>query len=172
MEICVAEIGPTQFEKATVWEYFDAPGTAEVMVRDVRATPVTDLYGRVVAVRGQLACGASNWLALTGLDRDPILCRMTRQVYLYNEQGRKLKITALPGDFDSVVKQIESFIGIDIISVFPITYDLAGVVESEETKGVIVLEDAFADRDPLVVARIAALAELRSAVSYISSKPH
>ncbi len=161
MEVSVAEISTRHFEKAAVWEYFDEPGSGEVMVRDVPTIPINDLYGRVIAVRGQLACGKSAWLALAGLDHDPIHCRITRQVYLYDDHGSKLKISGQEGDVEDVIRRIEVFTGLAIGEVFPIAYDLAGVVDAADTIGAVLIEDAMADRDPVASAKLAALAAVR-----------
>lgn len=79
-------------------------------MRAVRAIQVTDLYGCFVAVRGQLACRASVWLAPIRLDTDSILCRMTRQGRL-TLQSLEPPIEVAAGWIDSFADLVDIGLG-------------------------------------------------------------
>ncbi|MGA8515527.1 MAG: hypothetical protein WB821_12260, partial [Burkholderiaceae bacterium] len=93
MEISVADIGPAHFVRCAVWEYFEKPGSSEVMVRSVENLPTLEFDGRIVVVCAVLACGRPSWLALTGFNLDPEIARISVDAYLYSESGAKSKIT-------------------------------------------------------------------------------
>lgn len=164
MELVVTDVGPKDFERHQVWEYFDKPGVSEVMIRTVAELPIAELSNRVVAALGQLACGKTFWLVFTGLHADEATSKVTRDVYVYDSKGKKFRLTNRAEDIGSLpqaIREMEQFVGLAHEQIFPIRYDLNGIVTCANPIGFIGVDDlSGSNADYVLAAQLAAQALL------------
>lgn len=124
-----------------VWEYV-APG--ETAVRPVGDLPVDSLQDRVVGTQVQLANGSRTWAALSNISvRDARRTSHFLTVSIENK-GTWFHLARYHDvDYDERgPKQLAEFLRLPVSSVFPIEYDLTGLVRADAiiVKGSIPLE--------------------------------
>jgi hypothetical protein len=136
----VDEVTVDDLIKYPVWEHVGC----ETTVRPVIPLPVDSLQNRAVGTQVKLANGSRLWAVLSNISlRNP---RHTSQ-FLALSIEKDGKWFHLPRYFDVEYdrmgpKQLAEFLGLPIDSVFPIEYDLSGIVKADTgiTKGYIPLE--------------------------------
>jgi hypothetical protein len=124
-----------------VWEYVAAGETA---IRPVGDLPVNSLQARVVGTRVQLANGSQLWAIISGISlRSPRSTRhfLTLSVASHETWFHLARYHDVDYD-ERGPKQLAEFLGLPVSSVFPIGYDLTGLVSADAAlvKGSIPLE--------------------------------
>src|SRR5262245_18919500 len=122
----VDSLTPVDFEGHRVWEYRRGRGGVDTYVRQVKRTPVTNLTGRRVATRQDLANGDRRW-ALVG-NVDPTNPRLNKHFVTISieDSGRWFHL-ARYHDHDYAARgpsQLARFLRLSQEAVFPIRYDL------------------------------------------------
>jgi len=137
----VEELTVSDLSDHPVWEYVAAGETAVIPVGDL---PVDSLQARVVGTRVRLANGCMMWAVVSGLSlRDPRSTRhfLTLSVENHGEWFHLARYHDVDYD-ERGAKQLAEFLGLPVTSVFPIEYDLSGLVSADAAliKGGIPLE--------------------------------
>jgi hypothetical protein len=132
----VSELTPASFRGARVWEYTNDDETSadgELAVRPVATTPVRDTRNRVLGVDIRLADGSVVPAMLSNLDpHDPTATHhfLTASVWTGERWFH------LPRYHDSTYKRdgpaaLAAALGRTVVQVFPIAYDVTGIVEGD-----------------------------------------
>jgi hypothetical protein len=116
----------------SVWEYTNSDAD-ETSVRPVATVPVTTLTGRVVATEILLANGSRAWALIGNVDAtNP---RLTEHfLTLSVHKGGQWFALSRYHDFDydeHGPAALAAFLGLEVDDVFPITFDLRGLVKGD-----------------------------------------
>ena len=147
------------FAESPVWRFTGSDTPDETHVKPVRRLPVRRLGACIVGVPIHLADGT----ALTGIigNFDPTNPRLTEHfltLSVFRGDGRLFHL-ARYHDFDAAERgpaALAEFVGLPLDAVFPISYDLSGIVvgSSDVLRGTIAAEP----RERLTRAEVIALA--------------
>ena len=115
-----------------VWEFVsESPHRDETWVQPVQNLPVSSLAGRVAALNVRLGDATYRPAILGNIDtKNPAHTQHFRTLTLINDTDRWFDL-ARYHDFDYESRgprALAEFLGLRISAVFPITYDLAGLV--------------------------------------------
>jgi hypothetical protein len=113
-----------------VWEYVTA---GETVVTPVDDLPVDSLQARVVGTRIQLANGSRLWAIVSGISlKNPRSTRHFLTLSVENHGAWFHLARYHDVDYDQRgPKQLAKFLGLPVSSVFPIEYDLSGLVSAD-----------------------------------------
>lgn len=129
----VGLLSPADCAKHSVWKYAAAPDDRGIYVRPARV-PAVSLKGKLVATRVLLANGQQVWELIGNIDlSNP---RVTRHVLTISiERGGQWFHLARYHDPDYAERgppQLARFLGLDVESVFPITYDVSSSIRGRK----------------------------------------
>lgn len=136
----VEDLTAADFAKHPVWEYIGG----EPLVAPVADLPVQSLQNRIVGTRVQLANGNRVWASLSNISlRDARSTRHFLTASIENEGVWFHLARYHDVDYDQRgPKQLAEFLRLPLDSVFPMKYDLSGIVIADAAlvKGSIPLE--------------------------------
>lgn len=143
---------------ASVWQFTNSDEVGETAVRPIKNLPVKNLNGRLAATQVKLANGVAVWALVGNVDvTNPRLTKHFITVSVLRD--RRWFTMARYHDFDAAERgpiTLAEFLGFDVNTVFPISYDIAGLALGEPAALTGTIEKE--PRERLTRAQIIALA--------------
>lgn len=140
----VEALTPADLERAPVWQFVHAPTLGDTVVRPMKRLPIQDLSGKVVGSRVRLANGSSRWALLGNVKANKPDMTEHFLTLSIEDQGRWFHLARYhdPGYEDQGPQALAAFLGLPADDVFPISYDITGIVEGHPAalKGKVEME--------------------------------